>query len=148
MESPETEVELLVDTEAVCEPSTSETPPMPRNVDTSLDIQNLAIDSKAVGTGELPVAWALAAEGANVRAVAVAKHLHAMVAQLNNNNVAGGIKRDATWILELTCSRSLAADGADVRAVTVANNLHSMVAAVGNNKVALAVKRDTAIMAS
>ena len=48
MESPETEVELLVDTEAVCEPSTTETPPMPRNDDTSLDIQNLAIDSKAL----------------------------------------------------------------------------------------------------
>ena len=79
-------------------------------------------------------------------AVAVAKHLHAMVALLNNNNVAGGIERDASEILELACSafRSLAADGADVGAVTVAKNLHSMVAAVGNNKVALAVKRDSA----
>ena len=67
-----------------------------------------------------------------------------MVAVLNNDNVAGSIERDATRILELTCSRSSAADGADVRAVTVANNLHSMVAPVGNNKVALAVKRDAA----
>ncbi len=80
-----------------------------------------------------------------MRAVAVAKHLHAMVALLNNNNVAGGIERDARGILELTCSHSLDADGADVRAVTVANNLHPMVAAVGNNKVALAVKRDATI---
>ena len=80
-----------------------------------------------------------------MRAVAVAKHLHAMVALLNNNNVAGGIKRDANRTLELTCSRSLAADGADVCAVTVAKNLHSMVAVVGNNKVALAVKRDAAM---
>ena len=82
-----------------------------------------------------------------MRAVAVAKHLHAMVAKVNDNNVAGGIERDANGMLELTCSRSLAADshdGADVGAVTVANNLHSMVAAVGNNKVALAVKRDAA----
>ena len=62
---------------------------------------------------------------------------------LNDNNVAGGIERDARGILELTCSRSLAADGADVGAVTVANNLHSMVAFVGNNKVAFTVKRDT-----
>ena len=68
-----------------------------------------------------------------------------MVAVLNNDNVAGSIERDATRILELTCSRSSAADGADVRAVTVANNLHSMVAPVGSNKVALAVKRDTVI---
>ncbi len=79
----------------------------------------------------------MAADGANVRAVAVAKHLHAMVALLDNNNEAGGIKRDAIRTLELTCSRSLDADGADVCAVTVANNLHSMVDAVGNNKVAL-----------
>ena len=48
----------------------------------------------------------MAANGANVRAVAVAKHLHAMVVLLNNNNVAGGIKRDANGTLELTCSRS------------------------------------------
>ena len=68
-----------------------------------------------------------------------------MVHILNNNNVAGGIKRDARGILELTCSRSWAADGADVGAVTVAQHLHSMVAGVGNNKVALAVKRDAAI---
>ena len=78
-------------------------------------------------------------------AVAVAKHLHAMVAPLNDNNVAGGIKRDARGIEELTCSLSFAADGADVGAVTVAKNLHSMVAAVGNNKVALAVKRDASM---
>jgi hypothetical protein len=51
-----------------------------------------------------------------------------MVALLNNNNVAGGIERDASEILELAWSRSLAADGADVHAVTVAKNLHSMVA--------------------
>ncbi len=72
-------------------------------------------------------------------AVAVAKHLHAIVAMLNNNNVAGGIERDARGMLELTCSLSSAADGADVGAVTVAKNLHSMVAEVGNNKGALAV---------
>ena len=80
-----------------------------------------------------------------MRAVTVAKHLHAMVAILNNNNAAGGIECDANRMLELACSRSLAADGADVRAVTVAKNLQSMVAAVGNNKVALAVKRDATI---
>ena len=46
--------------------------------------------------------------------IAVAKHLHAIVADFNYNNVAGGIERDASRTLELTCSRSLAADGADV----------------------------------
>ncbi len=111
----------------------------------SHDHAPVAVDGDAaIRVAELPVAWALAADGANVRAVAVAKHLHALVALLNNNNVAGGIKRDARGIIELTCSCSFAADGADVSSVTVAKNLHSMVAVVGNNKVALAVKRDAA----
>ena len=47
-------------------------------------------------------------------AVAVAKHLHAMVVAFNNNNVAGGIERDASGIIGLTCFHSMAADGADV----------------------------------
>ena len=34
-------------------------------------------------------------------AVAVAQHLHALVAEFNNNNVTGGIERDARGTLEL-----------------------------------------------
>ena len=81
-------------------------------------------------------------------AVAVAQHLHAMLALVNYNNVTGGIERDARGILESAGACSFAADGADVSSVTVTKNLHSMVAPVGNNKVALAVKRDAAIASS
>ena len=78
-----------------------------------------------------------------MRAVAVAQHLHAMVATFNNNNVTDGIERDARGILELAGACSFVADVADIRAVAVAQHLHAMVAIVGNNKVAFAVKRNT-----
>ena len=80
--------------------------------------------------------------------VAVAQNLNAIVEMINNNNVAGGIKRDASGILELTCSHFWAADGADVSAVTVSKHLQSLVVPVDNNKVALAVKRDAAVASS
>ena len=78
-------------------------------------------------------------------AVAVAQHLHEIVALINNNNVTGGIERDARGIRELAGACSSATDGADMRAVAVAQHLHTMVVTVGNNKVAFAVKRNTAI---
>ena len=78
-------------------------------------------------------------------AIAVAQHLHAMIAFFNNNNVTCGIERDTRGILELAGAYSFAADGAEMRAVTVAQNLNTMVGTVGNNKVAFAVKRNTAI---
>jgi len=81
-------------------------------------------------------------------AVAVAQHLHAMVAAFNNNNVTGGIERDAHGMLELAGACSFAADGADMRAVAVAQHLHTMVARVGNDKVAFAVKGNTAVASS
>ena len=81
-------------------------------------------------------------------AIAVAKHLHAMVVTINHNNVPRAVERDATGTIELAGACSCAADGADVRAVAVADNLHSIVDIVGNNKVAFAVKRDTTIASS
>ena len=94
---------------------------------------------------ELSVSGAFAADGANMRAVAVAQHLHTMVAFFNDNNVTGGIERDARGPMELSGACSFAADGADMRAVAVAQYLHTMVEKVRNNKVAFAVKRNTAI---
>ena len=76
-------------------------------------------------------------------AVAVAQHLHAMIALINNNNVTGGIERDTHGIFELASACSLAADGAQMLAAAVAQNLNTMIEAVGNNKVAVAVKRNT-----
>ena len=81
-------------------------------------------------------------------AVAVAQHLHAMIASVNYNNVTGGIERDTSGILESAGAYSFAADGADMRAVAVAQHLHAMVVTVGNNKVAFAVKRNTAMVCS
>ena len=69
-----------------------------------------------------------------MRAVAVAQHLHAMVAVFNYNNVTVGIERDANGTLELAGACSSAADGADMRAVAVAQHLNTMVLIVGNNK--------------
>ena len=104
----------------------------------------VAVDGDAaIGVVELPVACPLAAKGANMGPIAVAKHLHAMVATFNHNNMSRAIERDASGGRELASPGSCAADGADMRAVTVADNLHSMVANVGNNKVAFTVKRDT-----
>ena len=80
-------------------------------------------------------------------AVAVAQHLHATVVSFNNNDVTGGIERDARRIVELAGACSIAANGADMGAVAVAQHLNTMVAKVGNNKVAFAVKRNTAAMA-
>ena len=69
-------------------------------------------------------------------AVAVAQHLHAMAVSFNNNNVTGGIERDARGTFELAGACSSAADGADMRAVAVAQHLHAVVVSIGNNKVA------------
>ena len=80
-------------------------------------------------------------------AVAVAQHLHAMIASVNDSNVTGGIERDTSGTLESAGAYSFAADGADMRAVAVAQHLHAMVVTVGNNKVAFAVKRNTVIAA-
>ena len=110
----------------------------------SHDDAPVAVDGDAaIWAAELPVACPLAAQGANMGPIAVAKHLHAMVVLLNNNNVAGGIKRDASGTQELTCSRSSAADGADVGAVAQPMHLHTSVAAVENSNVALAVDGNT-----
>ena len=95
----------------------------------------------------MDVASAFAADGANMGAVAVAQHLHAMVDAFNNNDVTGGIERDARGTFDLAGACSFAADGADMRTVAVAQHLHTMVARVRNNKVAFAVKRNTTAIA-
>ncbi len=87
----------------------------------------------------------MAANGVNMGAVAVAQHLHAIVSGINDNNVTGGIERDARGPLELAGACSFAADGADMRAVAVAQHLQTMVVRVGNNKVAIEVTRHTTI---
>ena len=62
----------------------------------SHDDAPVAVDGDAaVRTAELPVTRATAANGANMGAVGVPQHLHAMIAVFNNNKVTGSIERDA-----------------------------------------------------
>ena len=77
-------------------------------------------------------------------AVAVAQHLHAMIAVFRNNDVPRAIKRCAPWIIELPLPFSFAADGAQVRPVDVAKHLDAMIFTIGHHQVALAIKRNTA----
>ena len=92
---------------------------------------------------ELAGACSSAADGADMRAVAVAQHLHAMVATVGNNKVAFAVKRNTTTVsAELPVAAAPAADGADVGAVAQPMHLHTSVAAVKNSNVALAVDGD------
>jgi hypothetical protein len=62
----------------------------------------LAVDQNTVGTVELPVSPAEAADGSHVAAVAVAQHLHSMITRVSYNDVACTVKRDAAGIVELS----------------------------------------------
>ena len=65
----------------------------------SHDDAPVAVDGNAaIGGEEMSVAKAVAADGANMGAVAVAQHLHAMIASFNYNNVTCGIERDTRGI--------------------------------------------------
>ena len=77
-------------------------------------------------------------------AVAVAQHLHAMVATVGNNKVAFAVKRNApSNVSELPVAAGPAADGADVGTVAQPMHLHTSVANVIHSNVALAVDGDT-----
>ena len=84
----------------------------------------------------------LAADGADVRAIAVAQHLNTMVVLIGYNKVAFAVKRDSMRVGELSVAAALAADGANVRAVAQPKHLHTMVAVITNCNVALAVDGD------
>ena len=62
----------------------------------------LAVDQNAEGIVELHVSTAFAADGSYVAAVAVAQHLHPMIARVSYYDVACTVKRDATGGHELT----------------------------------------------
>ena len=84
-----------------------------------------------------------AADGADMRAVAVAQHLHTMVAKVGNNKVAFAVERNTTTASsELPVATPPAADGADVGAVAQPMHLHTSVATVKYSNVALAVDSD------
>ena len=75
-----------------------------------------------------------------MRAVAVAQHLHAMVAIVGNNKVAFAVKRHtAIATCELPVASAPAGDGADVGAVAQPMHLHTSVVAVKPSNVSLPV---------
>ena len=78
-------------------------------------------------------------------AVAVAKHLHAMVAVFRYDDVPRAIKRYAPGLLELAGACSCAAKAAQVRPVAVPEHLNAMVLMIGHHQVALAIKRNAAV---
>ena len=59
----------------------------------------------------------LAADGADLRVIAAAQHLNAIVAVIGYNKVAFAVKRGSTRAVKLFFAAALAADGANVRAV-------------------------------
>jgi hypothetical protein len=91
---------------------------------------------------KLTCSRSFAADGANVRAVAVAKHLHAMPVAFRYDDVPRAIKRYAPGSVELAGACSLAAKAAQVRPVAVPQHLNAMVEAIGHHQVALAIKRN------
>ena len=112
-------------------------------VGVSHDDAPVAVDGDAATReAQLCVPCASAADGANMGAVAVAQHLHAMVAVINYNNVTGGIERDARGTMELAGACSFAADAAQVRPVAVPKDLNAMVVTIAHHQVALAIKRN------
>ena len=101
------------------------------------------IERDARGILELADACSSAADGADMRAVAVAQHLNTMIATVGNNKVAFAVKRHTTLPgCELPVAAAPAADGADVCAVAQPKHLHTSVAAVKYSNVALAVDGD------
>ena len=101
------------------------------------------IERDARGILELADACSSAADGADMRAVAVAQHLNTMIATVGNNKVALAVKRNTAMASsELPVAAALAADCADVGAVAQPKHLHTIVVAVKNSNVALAVDGD------
>ena len=106
----------------------------------------VTVDGYAAKWGfELPIAATFAADGADVRAVGVIQHLHAMIAVLNHDHMTGAVKRNTVRFLEMAITCAKLADGPQVLPIAVTKNLDAIVAAVGNNKISLRVKRHAAV---
>ena len=63
-----------------------------------------AVDQNAPGTMELPISSAWAADGSHVATVAVAQHLHSMIAVVCYDDVTCTVERDAGGMTELTAA--------------------------------------------
>ncbi len=99
----------------------------------------LAVNQNAIGTIELPISSAWAADGSHVAAVAVAQHLHSIITTVSYDDVACTVERHAVGLLELPSAFASAAYSAEAGAVAEPNNLHAMIVLVGDRNVALVV---------
>ena len=79
-----------------------------------------------------------AADGAEMRAVVVAKSLNTMDATISNNKAAFAVKRITTIVAcsELSVAVAAAANCADTGAVAQPKHLYTSVATVENNNIA------------
>ena len=81
----------------------------------------------------------MAAYSAQVRSVAAAQHLHAIITAVSHYNIALTIQRNTAVAVDLPWTAAFAAHAAHVSAVAQSNNLQAMIVFVGNNNVALVV---------
>ena len=89
----------------------------------SHDDAAVAVDGDAtIGLEELPLARALAADGADTRSIGIPQHLHAMDVEIRHDQVVLCVKRQAAmWITKLHVVSISAADCAQ-EACTVKGN--------------------------
>ena len=71
----------------------------------------VAVNRHTAGADELPNSAAVAADSANVRAVAVAQYLYSMVNPFGYNDITAAIERDTVWLVELAGAHAVAANG-------------------------------------
>ena len=101
------------------------------------------IERDTRGPFEFAGVCSLPADGAEMRAVAVAQNLNTMVATVGNNKVAFAVKRNtARACSKLHIAAAAAADGADVGAVAQPMHLNTSVVTVKHSNAALAVNGD------
>ena len=67
----------------------------------------------------MAVAAAVAADGADVRSVAVIQHLHAVITLLNHNQMTRAVQRNTPRIIELAVACAFLANGPQVLPVAV-----------------------------
>ena len=101
------------------------------------------IERDTRGIVEFACICSSAADGSDMRAIAVAQNLNTMVATVSNYKAAFAVKRNtAIASSELPVAAAPAADGADVGAITQPIHLHTRVVTVKYSNVALAVNSD------
>ncbi len=102
---------------------------------------SVAVDGNAAGwTFKLPITGALAADGADVRAISVFQNLYTMITIINHNQMTVAVQRNIHRVFELAVAFTFLADGPQVLSVAAPKHMDAMIAAVSSYNVALRVK--------